>query len=124
MKRNLDLLRDIMLKIEASDRTTSIASFSDNDSDYPTISFHIHLLLDNHFINADILYGFCGGIDDFKIIRLTSEGCDYLDNIRNNSVWTKVKERLAAIGGSASLAAVKMIADGIIAAKIAGLVAP
>ena len=51
-------------------------------------------------------------LDGFKYDPkfLTARGHDFLDSIRSPSVWGKVKQQLAVVGGSASLEVVKTIA--------------
>jgi len=121
MKRDLDMLRTIMLKIETSNKAVHLTDLTDNRADRPTILFHVQLLNDAKFIDCRML-NVVNNNGDCIINRLTSAGCDYLDSVRNDSVWDKVKERLVSIGGSASLSVIKMIADGVIAANISGLI--
>lgn len=48
------------------------------------------------------------------IKRLTADGCDYLDNIRNDTIWNKTKEAISNVGGTCALDIVKSIAGKII----------
>lgn len=79
MKRDLNLLRNMLLRIEELDSTKSkitIDSFSDLCDYPPLISLHIELLIDDGFIEtSNPIY--CGPISDYWIYRLTSSGYDY-----------------------------------------------
>lgn len=70
--------------------------------------------MDNDYI--EVLDISCCGInyDDYMIKRLTADGCDYLDNIRNDTIWNKTKEVISNIGGTCALDIVKSIAGKII----------
>jgi methyl coenzyme M reductase beta subunit len=46
--------------------------------------------------------------------RITLDGYDFLDLVRDNAVWKEVKERLKAAGGSASLPIIKAVAESVI----------
>nr|DAL87528.1 MAG TPA: YjcQ protein [Caudoviricetes sp.] len=116
MKRDLDLLRKMLLRIEELDSTKSkitINSFSDLCDYPPLISLHIELLIDDGFIEtSEPIY--CGSISDYWIYRLTSSGYDYLDAIRNPSIWQSTLNKIESVGGSVTLDIVKSIAVSII----------
>lgn len=112
MKRDLDLLRSMMLRIEELDshkHKITIESFSDLCEDPYMISLHIDLMQDENFIEIlDEIY--CGDLKDFIIARLTTAGYDYIDAIYDDSIWFKTKEQLQTIGGRTALSVVKNVA--------------
>lgn len=123
MKRDLDLLRDMLLVIESieakSQRVINIETFYHLCSDSYTVSQHIRLLLDSGFIEADgPLYN--GDAADFYITRITSSGYDYLDSVRNPGIWAATKAKLQTLGGSATLEIVKTIAIDLVKDYVAG----
>lgn len=103
MKRDMDLLRDILLTIEkcpdVPPKTLRIESFSNLCGNQAVISLHIELLIEAGLIEAkpfprdDYIKG-------FDIARITFAGYDYLDSIRNAKIWYKVKQKIAAVGGA------------------------
>lgn len=110
MKRNLDLIRNILFAVENSnsiDVSLTLNSLSKLHRDQDLILYHVFLLDDVGFI--------IGIIDEtapyISIARLTNEGHDYLDSIRDDSVWKQTKSTLGKISGSASLEVVKTIAS-------------
>lgn len=108
MKRDLDLLRQMLLRIESLDSSKhkiTVDSFSDLNSDWNTIVLHIELLIDAGFIEASDV-STCSA-DDYIIRRITFTGYDYLDSIRNDSIWNEVKQKISSVGGSVSLEVVK-----------------
>ena len=91
----------------------TINSFSDLCDYPPLISLHIELLIDDGFIEtSEPIY--CGPISDYWIYRLTSSGYDYLDAIRNPSIWQSTLNKIESVGGSVTLDVVKSIAVSII----------
>ena len=104
MKRDLNLLRNMLLRIEELDSTKSkitIDSFSDLCDYPPLISLHIELLIDDGFIEtSNPIY--CGPISD------------YLDAIRNPSIWKSTLNKIESVGGSVTLDIVKSIAVSIL----------
>ena len=120
MKRDLDLLRNMMLRIEELDSSKhkiTSASFEDLCDNASAISLHIELLNDIGYIEiAHEVY--IGSFKDFIIGRLTFDGYDYLDAVRNQSIWDKTKEKLQAIGGSATLDIVKSLAVSVLKSQL------
>ena len=119
MKRDLDLLRKILLAVENANECYYYNGIphlaSDIDCpDLNLVSFHVSLLVDNNYI--EVLNISCCDIDydDYMIKRLTADGCDYLDNIRNDTIWNKTKEAISNVGGTCALDIVKSIAGKII----------
>lgn len=110
MKRNFDLIRNILFAVENSssiDASLTLNSLSKLHQDQDLILYHVFLLNDAGFI--------IGIIDEtapyISIARLTNEGHDYLDTIRDDSIWSQTKNTLGKISGSASLEIVKTIAS-------------
>ncbi|TWH49627.1 DUF2513 domain-containing protein [Sporomusa sp. KB1] len=110
MQRDLELIRNILLKIESLDkRTITIHDLGGITTDeFNKIGFHLRLLMDCNYIEAiDLRTKEC---DNYVVKRITSLGYDYLDNIRDNKVWKETKSKLTAIGSSASLEIIKLVA--------------
>ena len=97
MKRNFDLVRRIMTRIESvhpgsfTDETTYL---QDLGSEYEpaTIYAHIELLLEENFIKGKIHKNPDDIIDAFRITGLTWKGHDFIDAARDESIWSKAKD--------------------------------
>ena len=103
MKRDMDLIRNLLLHIEAcSDvppKVLCVEDFLRYCSDRYIISLHIELIRDAGLIEA-ISTSWMGDVKDFDISRLTFAGYEYLDAIRNKDIWHAVQEKINAIGGA------------------------
>lgn len=112
MKRDFDLLRNILLTIESCEdvppKTMRIESFLNACDNPAIISLHLELLRDAGLIEARQIPR-NDGVKGFDVERLTFAGYEYLDAVRNARVWRNVKERLAEVGGAA-LEIVKAVA--------------
>lgn len=119
MKRDLDIIRNILLYIENADNNRiRIYDISVNlNLPIDVIKYHIDLLADKKFIIlrgcATVLSPDYKPYDAIQIVRMTFDGCDYLEAIKNDTIWNNVKKDLKRIGGSASLDIVKTLAVNI-----------
>lgn len=112
MKRDMDLMRRILLRIEErSDippRTLTLDDFMDMKKSSYEISLHLDLLYEAGLI-AVMDIAIVGDLKDFTIERLTLAGYEYLDAIRNYKVWDRVKQAIDSVGG-ATLDVIKQVA--------------
>lgn len=121
MRLNNDCVRDILLFIEES--TTSTITCVDVDSlvnalpSYTTDEIYYHIIQINkyHYVD-DVSYA-----DDvpYFIGDLTPIGRDFVDNVRDNKVWSATK-KVASKLSSASLPILNSIAQSEIT-KLLGL---
>lgn len=120
MKRDLDLLRDILIRIEDTDLSENRLSSSDfSDLGAPDfspydVSQHIMLLADNGYIEISAIKSIGMKSPKYQIKRITSAGYDYLDSVRDAGVWSEVKRKLSSAGASFTLDIVKSVATAII----------
>ncbi len=95
MKRDLELVKKILLAIEAQEKPNPKFSIAGYDEE--VVSYHIKLLRDAGLIEALV-----NEMMDWKIRaipkRLTWEGHEWLDLARNDKVWTKAKKLVASKG--------------------------
>ncbi|PQL09583.1 DUF2513 domain-containing protein [Veillonella sp. T11011-6] len=120
MKRDFDLIRNILLQIEASTSTNlTIGNFIELAPEN-ILAYHIHLIYEAGFIEAYDITCIGNNYPMYQIQWLTNAGHDYLDAVRNDNIWKDTKDNLLKIGGSASLEVIKTIASNI-ALKIIGL---
>ncbi len=98
MKRDLDLVKEILLQIEAAPTHLNDIKINITEQDPKLINFHLHLLLNAGYIEANVT--------DYGSVlpkRLTNSGCDFLDASRNNTIWNKAKDTAKEKGLSLTL---------------------
>lgn len=115
MKRDLEVIRYILLEIEKSDEDyVEMGELVNTIQSEKIISHHIKLLIDCGYIEAESSGVLSDGPTYFAIDRITSAGYDYLDNVRDNHVWKETKNQLSKVGTSVSLDLVKTVSSKII----------
>ena len=108
MKRDMDLIREILLQVEARENPNSwkVEKVEIEGRDNQEIDGHVHLLLEAGFVGATSAGG--------PVNRLTWEGHELLDSICDPTVWATVTEKLKEVGGAASLEVVRALAVGVV----------
>ena len=106
MRREMDLIRELLLKLEALDVPPGVLV-----SIYPSapelavegfsadeISHHLRMLENGGMLEGPARGSF--GLDGSLLFKqLTWEGRDFLDSVRDPKTWTKTKEGAHAAGG-------------------------
>ena len=122
MKRNLDLIREILLAIEEQHEYGPIYGLSIPDHSMNEVAYHCKLLYEHGFIDD---YGDEPGDEellDFGVGGLTWEGADYLEQVRDNSRWGKVKKTMKEKGIPLTVEFVKETVNTMMAAVISSIV--
>ena len=110
MRRDLDLMREIMLDARASSHPLDVSTWTGEGRSRSLVGYNVKLLRDAGMVEADIHgadddpYYFC------QVGDLTWEGQDYLASIAPPSVWRETKRLLARRGGDAAWAEIKALA--------------
>ena len=104
MKRNMDLVREILLQIEATEPGKAIKLDTPGNGEQET-RLHVELMIEHGLVEGNAIPSGSGAAHRIlacTIERMTWEGHDFLDAARNDSIWKKAKEKcLEATGGLA-----------------------
>lgn len=105
MKRDVELIRNIMIHLEEHLVPNSIINARDlplydksSNEEFQVLLEHINQLLENQLVEAKPLKDL-SGLREFMIFRITSKGHDFLDTFRNDTIWSDVKEKASVVGG-------------------------
>jgi hypothetical protein len=108
MKRDMDLIRNMLLLIEADSdvppKTVKADTFLDLCDNPSMIALHLELLADSGLVDLRKMPN-----GSYEVKRITGAGYDYLDSVRSAKVWRNVKDRLSVVGG-ASFEIIKAVA--------------
>lgn len=118
MKRDMDLIRSILMEIETDQQINGHFVLSDADimsnlnAERPAVQYHLRLLMDAGYIEGKDLLADTNKIQvgdgasifresgsSITISRLTWEGHEFIDSVRDNNVWAKTKGYLKDVGG-------------------------
>lgn len=104
MRRDMDLIRDLLLKLEALEvRPSAVLLLGGQDKEVLSegktpeeIDYHLSLIYEAGFISAPSFSSLDGRI---PFQRLSWQGHEFVDVIRDPAVWKKTKEGATTIGG-------------------------
>ncbi|WP_163098034.1 DUF2513 domain-containing protein [Acidithiobacillus ferrianus] len=122
MKQDIDLLKHILVYVEENqmlnepvqgkcifDALIAESLLTDTTEDYIKLANHIELLVDDNLIKANTNL-IRAKIPLFMVIRITAEGHRFLDNVRNDTFYKRVKKHISDNGIPLSIAAINAAA--------------
>ena len=107
MKRDMDLCREILLRVEAREGSVGPAEVKIEGYTTDQIGYHAKLLADAGLLDGKGSTGFGQSVHRFKPRRLTWEGHEFLDAARDVSRWKKSKSIVHERVGQLSFEALK-----------------
>ena len=107
MKRDLDLIRQILLEVEKKEKPIGWIDIQVKGYSNEQVAYHVKLLAVEGYMNAKDLS--TKTEFDYKPIRLTLRGHDFLNAARDDTVWNQVKETVGNKIVSTSLEVLKSI---------------
>ncbi len=124
MKRDMDLIRELLLRIEKHAKpATGIAGrylevrdlrLHVEGYDRAQVVYHAYLL-----VQAELVDGFSRGVDEYHILvkGLTWRGHDFLDDVRDPKIWHATKACAKKAGGF-SFDLLRALAKGFLKKKV------
>ena len=108
MKRDWDIIREILLYAEGADeRLSEVHAIELPGRDAYEVYYNCKLLIDAGLISGTHVMG---DPPPTYVSGLTWHGHDFLDAIRDDNVWSKTKSAIAKQASSAPLEVVKAVA--------------
>jgi hypothetical protein len=117
MKRDMDLVREVLLKVEELPFDGGFHDVAVDGRTDEEIYYHVMLLDEAGFIEAMNLTtndGVC-----WKAMRLTYSGHEFLDAARSDTVWQKAKDWTLKSTGTLTLEGLKSALPHVVKALIA-----
>ena len=114
MKRNWEIIREILIKLEQMQPERGSLCLSDfPEGQAYEYSYHVELLMEAGLIHGEMSKELCADTSDFFAVRLTWQGHEFLDSIRSDSVWNKTKITFGKQGISMTFDLIKSVAIDI-----------
>ena len=121
MTRDMDVIRDLLLKLESLDLPRGTVLTVDGDDPEiaiegcsgDQIAYHLDLVREAGFVESPGSQP----MDGITFARLSWAGHDFLDSVRNPEVWAKTKKGAVAAGGF-TVDLLKDLAKGFIKTQI------
>ena len=95
MRRDMDIIRLLLLQHESGEDLPELEKHP-----IELVVYNLALMVDAGFLVGNIIEDHEGSPVGASIIRMTWEGHDFLDSIRDPSVWQKAKDRVIKPGVS------------------------
>lgn len=113
MKRDPELIREILLRTEALPIGQFLSNIEIDGYSADVIGEHVRLLQEAGFLDAQVFRGNSQmGVTiviGYAIDRLLNDGHDFIENAKSDTVWKKAKEQVAEKTGDVSLTVLKAV---------------
>lgn len=122
MKRDIELIRKILFKVEEDIDNVAEYNLSIDGYSMEQVAYHCAILHEGGYIHAyEAQYG-----DDevycFGVARLTWEGHNLLDKIREDTVWNKTKEIVKEKALPDVFEVIKSVSTSVLSAFVEGAI--
>ena len=120
MKRDINLLRSILLQVEheGNPEEPLIHSIAIEGYDQPLVNEHVKLLIESGYLEGELKYSTNNRILLAAVRGLTPKAYDLLDNIRNDGLWRRILEKVASTTGTASLPIIENFAYQVVSSAL------
>lgn len=92
MKRDIDLIRKIMIETENSNSLSRSFNLSIEGYSEQQLYYHVKLLYQAGYLEAE--HTSCRAFEEWKPVSLTWEGHEFPDAARDNTIWNKTKAKV------------------------------
>lgn len=108
MRRDLDLVRSILIYVENADSEVDASSMATERWSIELVAYHVRLIAHHGLIDVSHdIRDMNSSTIELTVAGITWDGRDYLDSIREPKVWERVKKILADTVGSTTLDVVR-----------------
>ena len=122
MKRNMELCRKILFAIEEQYVSTAIRGLKIDGYTTEEVAYHCKLLHEAGLIkDCKIIYA-SNHIVSFGVSSLTWKGHDFIDSIREDTIWNKTKDIITQKGLPMLLDVVKEVSQAVITSMVQGAI--
>jgi len=109
MKRDMDLIRKILLDLENNPPEKLINRLYIVGYSREQINYHLYLMMQAGFIEGYDVTTHNSFGTEIRPQQLTWAGHDFLDACRDEGIWVKAKEKLKSIGGEVPIEVFKVL---------------
>ena len=106
----MELVRAILLAVADSAGAVDGNALIDELHDLQEVGYHVEMMKDAGLVEASIQKEWGGSYVLVRVGPLTWEGNDFLDAVANDTVWKKVRTKIAQLSGNATFDIAKALA--------------
>ena len=122
MQRDMELIRKILFKIEDTIDNIGKNNLQIEGYTLEQVAYHCSILYEGGYIHVCNVQYSGNKVHLFCVGRLTWEGHEFLDKIREDTIWKKTKETISEKGLPFVFDIVKSVSTEIIAGVVKGFV--
>jgi Hypothetical protein (DUF2513) len=114
MKRDMDIVRKILALVEdqpAGDPVNGMPTIG--DASPATIAEHVQIMTDAGLLTGQVIGSSEQGYG-VLIFGLTWKGHDFLESIRNDTIWNKIRTKIKSAGAGMTIEIIKELATSYI----------
>lgn len=100
MKRDMDLIRAILFKIEESPGGFVTGPIAIDGYDDETIGYHLHLMVEGHLLHGTNTTAYGDRTPRAVASWITWDGHNFIDAARSETVWNRTKAAIGKLGGA------------------------
>lgn len=104
MKRDMDLVREILLKMEADNSVEYITGYSTEQ-----VEHHVHLMVEAGLLKGAPITAVGDRYQRALALGMTWQGHDFLDAARSETIWERAKRAITAQGGGLAIDVLKAV---------------
>lgn len=121
MTRDMDLVRKILLALEQKEPPTTTEFLRIDDYPSDIVAQHCEMMYQHGLIQQFNAQKTFGGFGLWEVGGITWEGYDYLDSIRDDSIWAKTKDAIKKKGLPMIVDTIKTVSSAFITSAANGL---
>lgn len=119
MKRDIDLVRSILIYVENAADEVDADDMATERWPIEAVAYHVRLMAHHGLVDVSRdARDMNGNTIELTVAGITWDGQDYLDSIREPKVWGRVKKALAGTVGSTTLDVVRQTASMVALAMV------
>ena len=121
MKRDFDLIRKLLIFFEEKTGPEHVEVPPIENYDQSTIKYHLVLLYDARFLRCEPVKSSSSDRVIYVLpFELTWQGQEFLQKIRNETTWKKIKETVLSKGGALAFCVINELATRYTMEKVMG----
>lgn len=117
MKRDMDLVRSILIELSEASGELDAKAFVDDEHDFQNVAYHFDIMNQAGLIESSVHKAFGGEYVSASAEQLTWMGNDFLASISKNDIWKQVKLEIAKKSVDAPFSVVAALATKICASQ-------
>lgn len=122
MQLDHDFVRKVLLKIESCNNPGGLGTqdlkslMNDNDKSFNELAYTIQILVEGDLVSSKVSWA-NNRPTYIHPVNLTFKGHEYLDNIRDNKIWTETKKATSKLA-SVSIDIMSQVATNLISRSL------